>query len=75
MSADQNNKQEKENNLQEFIDGKAWSVAETARKADVSDKTIRKMLNKERTARKSKVKVAIAFSVNAKEIFPNDPEL
>lgn len=69
------NSKEPENRLQEFIDSKGYSVAELSRLSKISDKTIRKMLIREKTERRSKIKVAKPFSVPAKEIFPYDPEL
>lgn len=66
---------EPKNNLRQVMDKRGWSIAETARRANITDKTVRKMINHEKTARNSKIKIAIALEVSAKEIFPNDQEL
>lgn len=66
---------EPENKLQKYMDAKGYSIAELSRLSTISDKSIRKMLNRERTARRTKVKIAVFFQVEALKIFPHDPEL
>lgn len=66
---------EPENRLSYYLDEKAWSIAELARRAGITDKTVRRMLNRQKTARVSKIKVAKPFGISAKKIFPDDPEL
>lgn len=66
---------EGENKVQEFMDKMCWSKAETARKSEIADKTVNKMLKRETTSRNSKIKIARAFKVPAATIFPNCPDL
>lgn len=63
------------NELQKYIDKEGWSKAETARRANISEKTLNKLLNFENTRRNIKVKVAKALSIDPKKIFINDSDL
>jgi len=63
------------NNLRQFMDKAGWSKADLARKSSVTEKTITKMINFEKTTRLVKIKVAKAFKIDAKKIFLYDEEL
>lgn len=63
------------NNVKEFREQNAWSMAELAKLADLVPQTIAKMEKDRPTSRNSRLKVAKAFGKRYEEIFFDTEEM
>ena len=65
-----NNILEPENNIRKFMLEKPFTKSSLAREADVTTKTIDRMLSRQRTRIDSKIKVSRALGRELSEVFP-----